>query len=346
MFILLTRADPPLHLPRRRARGEMVEIRAADLRFPRREAKEFLRNCMQLDLSEEDMTSLETRTEGWITGLQLAAITLRTIEDRHSFIQAFHGDDRLVADYLVEEVLLQQPEENQSFLLRTSVLGRFNATLCNALTGRTGSARLLAQMENENLFLIPLDNQREWFRYHSLFARLLQKKLEQSIGLQAVHEMLHRASEECIRQGLLVEGVQYLFSAGDESGAAELIYSTPMRYSPSMNCRPYCSGPCVCQTKSFATCLGCALPLAGQPTPPGTRISPSILLIWSRQTAASPSRRSFRYRRKNSRPCQSESLARIIETVVLKLAWRSTGASRLKPWTGTAVFCPGWLYRT
>ncbi|RPJ43422.1 MAG: hypothetical protein EHM21_11560, partial [Chloroflexi bacterium] len=221
--ILLTRADPPLHLPRRRARGELVEIRAVDLRFSAEEAEEFLRGCMQLDLPAEDMNALESRTEGWITGLQLAAITLRTIEDRHAFIKAFHGDDRLIADYLVEEVLLQQPEETQSFLLQTSVLSRFNAPLCSALTGQTGAAQLLERLENENLFLIPLDNQREWFRYHALFARLLQKKLEQTIGQPGIRRLQQRASEECIRQGLLVEGVQYLFAAGDEAGAAELI---------------------------------------------------------------------------------------------------------------------------
>lgn len=221
--VLLTRADPPIHIPRRRARGELVEIRAMDLRFTNAEAAEFLRNCMALELSEEDIYALDNRTEGWITGLQLAAVTLRTIEDRHSFIQAFHGDDRLVTDYLIEEVLLQQSADRQSFLLQTSVLGRFNTHLCNALTGRIDSAQLLAQMENENLFLIPLDNQREWFRYHALFARLLRKKLEQTIGQQGMRQLLQRASEECVHQGFLVEAVQYMFLSGDESGAAALI---------------------------------------------------------------------------------------------------------------------------
>ncbi|MBE0696662.1 MAG: tetratricopeptide repeat protein, partial [Anaerolineaceae bacterium] len=221
---LITRADPPLHLARRRSRGQLCEVRAAGLRFNLEEAGEFLNHSMQLALEADDVAVLETRTEGWIAGLQLAAISLQGCDNRRSFIASFHGEDRFIADYLVEEVLQLQPEHIQAFLLHTALLQRFNASLCNVVTGRSDSAQILARIEADNLFLLPLDNQRQWFRYHALFARMLQKNLEQTASPEIRSTVLHRASEECIRQGLLVEGVQYLFDAGDESSAAQLIF--------------------------------------------------------------------------------------------------------------------------
>jgi len=221
--VLVTRSDPQLHLPRRRSRGQLCEVRAADLRFNLEEAREYFHQSMQLELSQEDINVLESRTEGWITGLQLAAISLRDSENQQAFISAFHGEDRFITDYLVEEVLLRQPDYIQQFLMQTSLLQRVNTPLCNAITLRNDSNVILSRLEADNLFLIPLDTQREWFRYHHLFARLLKKKFEVASGAEAAGVFLHRASEECIRQGLLIEGVQYLFDTGDFEGAAGLI---------------------------------------------------------------------------------------------------------------------------
>ena len=222
--VLVTRSDPPLHLARRRSLGQLCEVRVADLRFNSDEAGEFFHRSMQLDLSLEDVALLELRTEGWVTGLQLAAISLRDLEDPQAFITAFHGEDRFITDYLVEEVLLRQPEHIQQFLMETSLLQRFNAQLCNAISLRNDSNLILSLLEVNNLFLIPLDTQREWFRFHHLFARLLNKKLELAFGTEAINAILHRASEESIRQGLLVEGVQYLLDSGDLEGTAALIF--------------------------------------------------------------------------------------------------------------------------
>ncbi|RPI26784.1 MAG: hypothetical protein EHM70_18575, partial [Chloroflexota bacterium] len=221
--VIITRSDPPLHLAVRRSRGQLFEVRVGDLRFNMDEAGEFLNRSMQLDLLQDDVAALEMRTEGWIAGLQLAAISMRDSENPRSFISAFHGEDRFIADYLVEEVLHRQADHIQAFLLQTSLLQRFNAQLCNAITMRKDSAEILARLEADNLFLTPLDNQREWFRYHHLFARLLQKKFETIFSSEDRSLILHRASSECVRQGLLVESVQYLFDSGDEPGAAALI---------------------------------------------------------------------------------------------------------------------------
>ena len=222
--VIVTRSDPPLHLPRRRSRGQLCEVRVADLRFNLDESIEFFRRSMQLSLSNEDVDLLENRTEGWITGLQLAAISLRDSENPQAFISSFHGEDRFISDYLVEEVLMVQPEPIQQFLMQTSFLQSFNTQMCNAVTLREDSNLVLSRLEDDNLFLIPLDTQREWFRYHHLFARLLNKKFELSSSPSAIKTILFRASDECIRQGLLVEGVQYLIDAGDPQAAASLIY--------------------------------------------------------------------------------------------------------------------------
>ncbi len=222
--ILITRSDPTLHLARRRSREQLCEVRVADLRFNQDEAGAFFHRSMQLNLSQDDVTILESRTEGWVTGLQLAAISLRDSEDPRAFITAFHGENRFIADYLVEEVLQRQPVHIQQFLMETSLFQRLNTPLCNAITLRNDSDLILSRLEADNLFLIPLDTQRGWFRYHHLFARLLNKKLELASGPEAVATLLRRASGECIRQGLLVEGVQYLLDSGDTAEAAALIF--------------------------------------------------------------------------------------------------------------------------
>ncbi|MGB6847804.1 MAG: hypothetical protein WBG05_06325, partial [Thermoanaerobaculia bacterium] len=182
---ILTREDPPLPLPRLRVQREITHIRAQDLRFTVDEVTEFfLHQTMGLHLTAADVAALESRTEGWIAGLQLAALTMQNVEDPGAFIQAFSGDDRYVVDYLVTEVLAQQPPHIQAFLLQTSVLQRFNASLCDAV--RSGSKspteeprgrEILAQLERANLFVTPLDHRREWYRYHHLFADLLRYQL-------------------------------------------------------------------------------------------------------------------------------------------------------------------------
>src|SRR6266480_2519604 len=176
-LVIATREDPQLPLARLRARGQLIELRAADLRFTPSEAAEFLNQGMGLNLSAEDIVALETRTEGWIAGLHLAALSLQGQQDATSFITSFTGSHHFVLDYLVEEVLQQQPESIQTFLLRTSLLDRLCGSLCDAvLLDATASGQAtLEYLERANLFLVPLDNERRWYRYHHLFADLLRQ---------------------------------------------------------------------------------------------------------------------------------------------------------------------------
>ena len=160
----------------------MTELRAADLRFTPSEAAEFLNQVMGLNLSAEDIAALETRTEGWIAGLQLAAISMQGHQDAASFIKSFTGSHHFVLDYLIEEVLQQQPESVQTFLLRTSILDRLCGPLCDAVLGSPSASgqETLEYLERANLFIVPLDNERRWYRYHHLFAELLRQRLHQS----------------------------------------------------------------------------------------------------------------------------------------------------------------------
>ncbi len=177
-LVITTREDPSLPLPGYRVRGQLTELRAADLRFTPEEAGAFLNQVMNLNLSVENIAALETRTEGWIAGLQLAALSMQGREDIASFIQAFTGSHRFVLDYLVEEVLQHQSEHIRRFLLQTAILDRFCAPLCNAVTGREDGKEMLEFLERSNLFLIPLDDKRQWYRYHHLFADVLQTHLD------------------------------------------------------------------------------------------------------------------------------------------------------------------------
>jgi len=174
-LVIATRQDPPLFLSRLRARDQIIELRAADLRFTSTEAADFLNQVMGLNLSTEDIAELESRTEGWIAGLQLAAISMRGRKDRRGFIKSFTGGHRLVLDFLIEEVLGQQPESIQNFLLQTAVLDRMTGSLCNALTGQENSQEILEMLDHANLFIVPLDAERHWYRYHHLFADLCAK---------------------------------------------------------------------------------------------------------------------------------------------------------------------------
>jgi LuxR family maltose regulon positive regulatory protein len=170
-LVIATRENPPLPLARLRAQGQLSELRAADLRFTPDEAAAFLNQVMGLGLSAEEVTALETRTEGWIVGLQMAALSMQGRTDTASFIQAFAGDNRYIVDYLVEEVLQRQPEHVRNFLLQTAILDRMSGPLCDAVTGQNEGGMLLEILERGNLFVVPLDDKRQWYRYHHALRR-------------------------------------------------------------------------------------------------------------------------------------------------------------------------------
>lgn len=220
--VIGTRADPNLPLARFRGRGELVEIRAVDLRFTPDEAAAYLNEVMGLGLGASDVTALETRTEGWIAALQLAALSMQGREDTAGFIAGFAGDDRYVVDYLVEEVLQRQPEPVRGFLLQTSILGRLNGALCDAVTGQDGSKTMLDALDRANLFLVPLDDRRRWYRYHHLFADVLRARL---LDEQADHvpDLHRRASEWFEQNGEPTEAIRHALAAEDLDRAADLI---------------------------------------------------------------------------------------------------------------------------
>ncbi len=220
--LIATRSDPPFPLGRLRARGELKELRASDLRFDSTEATAFLNDVMSLELKPHDVAALEERTEGWIAGLQLSALTLQGRANRSELVKDFAGDNRFVLDYLLEEVLNCQTEEVQDFLLRSSVLTRFNGSLCDALTSDQRGHEMLEQLDRANLFLIRLDNRGEWFRYHHLFADLLRLKLKQKQP-GAIQKLQIKASEWCEKNHLPEEAIQYALAAQDWDRALNLI---------------------------------------------------------------------------------------------------------------------------
>jgi LuxR family maltose regulon positive regulatory protein len=224
-LVISSRADPQLPLPRYRARAELIELRASDLRFSREEVASFLNQVMSLGLDADDVAGLEARTEGWIAGLQLAALSMQGREDVKGFIAAFAGDDRYVLDYLMEEVLQRQSPSVQSFLLQTSILERLSGPLCNALAGNDKGQELLEELERANLFIVPLDNRREWYRYHHLFAALLRSRLQQTMPDQ-VPELHRRAYKWHAETGLLSEAVEHAMAAHDFERAAQFIEQT------------------------------------------------------------------------------------------------------------------------
>ena len=221
-LIIATREDPHLPLARLRARGQLTELRATDLRFTSSEAAEFLNQVMGLDLSVEDIAALERRTEGWIAGLQLAAISMQGREDTAGLIQSFAGSHRFVLDYLIEEVLDQQSESVQNFLLQTAVLDRLTGSLCDALIGQDNGRATLESLERANLFIVPLDGERRWYRYHHLFADLLRLRLRQILPEQAP-TLHHRASEWYEQNGFIDEAIEHALGAEDFERAAHLI---------------------------------------------------------------------------------------------------------------------------
>ena len=225
---LTTRVDPLLHLARLRARGELVHVRAGELRFSIDEADAMLAG-LGLDLEKTDVEQLQERTEGWAAGLYLAALSLRGRTDASEFIGSFAGDDRHLVDYLAAEVLDEQSDDVRRFLVHTSVLRRLCAPLCEALTGDARSDQLLAEIERSNLFLIPLDNRRGWYRYHQLFSRLLQLELERAEP-QLIPELHRRASEWYRSQGHVGDAIHHAAAAGDSEGAANLIAENWMSF--------------------------------------------------------------------------------------------------------------------
>jgi LuxR family maltose regulon positive regulatory protein len=237
-LVIAAREDPLLPLARLRARGQLTELRATDLRFTSSEAAEFLNQAMSLDLSEKDIVALETRTEGWIAGLQLAAISMQGHKDTSSFINSFTGSHRFVLDYLIEEVLEQQSESVQTFLRQTAVLNRLTGPLCDAVrfgyaetpsssegtavTKQENGQAVLEALEAANLFIVPLDEERRWYRYHHLFADLLRQRLSQTQPEQ-VPTLHRRASEWFEQNGFADEAIEHALRADDFDHAADMI---------------------------------------------------------------------------------------------------------------------------
>ncbi len=221
-LVIATRADPPLPLARLRVGSQLTELRAADLCFTADETTLFFNKIMNLKLSGHDISVLESRTEGWIAGLQLAGLSMQGREDVPSFIKTFAGDDRHVVDYLAEEVLNIQSEKIQNFLLQTSILNRLSAPLCDFVTNNKGSQEILNDLERANLFIVPLDNKRYWYRYHHLFADLLQQRLRQTQS-DLVAELHKRASNWCRQNGLEDEAVNHALATQDFERVALLI---------------------------------------------------------------------------------------------------------------------------
>ena len=221
-LVIATRADPPLPLSRLRARGELVEVRAADLRFTDDEAAEYLAGTMGLALSAADVAALAERTEGWAAALQLAGLSLQGRADPGTVVARFAGDDRFIVDYLADEVLARLPADVHDFLLRTSVLTRLTGPLCDAVTGQGGGAARLVALDRANLFLVPLDDQRRWYRYHHLFADVLRAHLTEQQP-DRVADLHRRACAWLRANGEPAEAIEHALAGGDYARAADLM---------------------------------------------------------------------------------------------------------------------------
>ena len=221
-LVVSTREDPDLPLARLRARGELVEVRAADLRFTLDEVAAYLNDVTGLDLAASDVAALEGRTEGWVAALQLAALSMQGRDDVAGFVAGFAGDDRYIVDYLVDEVLGRQPADVRSFLVQTCILDRLSGPLCDAVTGRHGGKAMLESLDRANLFLVPLDDRRRWYRYHHLFADVLRTHLmdEHPDQVAALH---HRASRWHEQNREPSPAIRHALAAGDVERAAGLV---------------------------------------------------------------------------------------------------------------------------
>ena len=221
-LVVASRTDPPLLLARLRAQGQLTELRAADLRFTPEETVAFLEDAMRLTLSAGDIAALEERTEGWIAGMQLAALSMQREQDIPNFIKEFTGSHRYVLDYLTEEVMHKQPEDIQSFLLRTGILDLLSGPVCDALTGGSDGQQKLESLEQANLFVVPLDNQRRWYRYHHLFSKFLREYLQRTQP-ELASDLHRKASEWHEDNGLVAEAVGHALAAADLERAARLV---------------------------------------------------------------------------------------------------------------------------
>jgi LuxR family maltose regulon positive regulatory protein len=223
-LVLVTREDPLLPLSRLRAGGDMVEIRQEDLRFSPEECAKFLQDVMGIPLSRAEIEALERRTEGWIAGLQLAAFSMQGLEDTTGFIRAFTGSHRFILDYLMEEVYRRQPKTTRDFLLKTSILDRLCGSLCDAVAGVESSQKILEHLDHANLFITPLDQSREWYRYHRLFADLLHHRLRQAKGIQE-SDLQNRASRWFEENNHLPESIEHAIKASNWERAKVLVSS-------------------------------------------------------------------------------------------------------------------------
>ena len=221
-LVILTRADPPIPLSRMRARNQLIEIRAADLRFTVEEAATFLNQVMKVALSIDQVGALEQRTEGWVTGLQLAALSMQGRDDLQSFVSAFTGSHHYILDYLADEVLNSQSESVQEFLLRTSILDRLTAPLCDMLTDRTDSQLIMENLERANLFIIPMDDEQRWYRYHHLFAELLRKRLGQ-IYPNVIADLHRKAAVWHEQQRFIEKSIEHYFYIKDYDQIVHLL---------------------------------------------------------------------------------------------------------------------------
>ena len=226
---LATRTDPPLPLSRLRGRGQMTELRTADLRFSPDEVGAFLNQAMGLGLSVDDVAALGTRTEGWIVGLQLAALSLQEREDATAFIRSFTGSHHHILDYLVEEVLRQQSASTRSFLLQTSILERMSGSLCDEVcssetsdTDKSDGQAMLERLARSNLFIVPLDDERRWYHYHHLFADLLRYRLQRERA-GAIPGLYRRSSEWHEQNGFITRAIDHAVAGGDMEQAARLV---------------------------------------------------------------------------------------------------------------------------
>lgn len=222
-IVLISRTQPPLPLSRLRSRHELIEVGTADLRFTWHETEAFLNHTMRLGLSSAQITKLESRTEGWITGLQLVALSISDAGDADRIIRELSGDDRYIADYLVAEVISRQPAQVQRFLLHTSILTRLNAQVCNAVLDIQDSQDILEALERANLFLIPLSSTRTWYRYHHLFANLLSRRLtaDPSVDVAALHR---RAAQWYFDHDMVEDGIEHSLLAQDYAVATERLH--------------------------------------------------------------------------------------------------------------------------
>jgi LuxR family maltose regulon positive regulatory protein len=271
-LVITTRADPPLPLARLRARDQLTELRANDLRFTEPEAAAFLNQVMGLDLSTEEIAALEKRMEGWIAGLQIAALSMQSHDDIPGFIQAFSGSHRHILGYLADEVLNQLPKGTLNFLLQTSILERLCGRLCEAVTGDTGGQEMLENLEHANLFIIALDNEGVWYRYHPLFAEVLQARLQQSHG-ERIPELHRRARNWHAQQGMMDEAVRHALAGADFAEAARLIEAVAgnmlrrgssaslVRWLEAIPMEVTLEKPRLCLTRAWIYSLGLAIDL-------------------------------------------------------------------------------------